>query len=1026
MTKAKQPLATNASLLEVSALSKADDGVLTLEQKHCKSCCIDGAASGLTEFLIEERLIRKDVLGSCADKKETKKGKGQPAVTADCRACRVAESLKKVSPDQFTGQNNKQCSECCVPRTTEKEVVGYSTGKGLFMQTFHTIGKNQYASCADATATTLDISAKGRPATAQDCTKCPVVPLKCRKCEKECPCVPVGGGCTRSADCMGEKPGEFGVCDEGTCALPTIVKAPDSFKPSMYHNLSKQMFGAICTDCDDRLSRFNAGRDREWLNTAELVPFLRFQELKYLWTLPAVANFFHAEYDLLGQKWVTAPAMGCESCSQMETEDDCVKRRACFWRRRGICSSCALLDERRCKKRRTSCAWSLPSGSNVTSAAVCMPRCAMHKSLDTCKHADCKWDIMSSICFNPKVEPMARYDKPCEDSGSHFGNQNSASTDNLAGESSTILEQSVKEYLELPIKIDYTKPYPRSVYQVTRTNQCYRCIVGPDGRIRCPVRIPLSRRRNLYEFASSPQCGADCNNRQMENATMYRRFLKDSLYAIADNVMDHVQAVPGVEVMSVEEDKSDYFVCNERLAVPTYKGVNEGKDYRLLGGLLVTNRAFRSSPTWSPADENGWTMISYTMAVQGWKEYLTGSMDDKVPYGKDRVSIKQVLTRPQDDPKSSFRQEPSAVMRLLSYYKAASDIATDKVQTCRVNPSLTNTGMKSYKIFGVPFAELPRSSSFKPESNKLCTPCELGTDGVGGFFKGHLQILCGRGGSKEERRDARTKRFAGLPNLADGLDSEDEEDISKRVDMVLNQAFSKAKSTRLNGGIFKAILEQAKVKEPYIEIAVCNEMVIPNFAQESPYDEESKLVAPAFVDGEELYAATLCFKMGLSHECFQLAAPTRLLDKSACGHDKDLWALADDTPGKSDYAKFRAKYSAGFSMEASVKVKMDDDKEKEIGSYEAKKAYGEFVHHPRMGTEFDHINVIRQWRALQGRAVNLFFKPPPPLGSKGESDQLLLLESVDTFLFDKFVTDTSMRKSDPSLEPCVAPELESE
>ena len=55
----------------------------------------------------------------------------------------------------------------------------------------------------------------------------------------------------------------------------------------------------------------------------------------------------------------------------------------------------------------------------------------------------------------------------------------------------------------------------------------------------------------------------------------------------------------------------------------------------------------------------------------------------------DRVNVRQISARPEDDPKNSLAGEPAAVMRMLAYTKSIEKTLSDSIGTCMTKPVST-------------------------------------------------------------------------------------------------------------------------------------------------------------------------------------------------------------------------------------------------------------------------------------------------------------------------------------------------
>jgi hypothetical protein len=255
------------------------------------------------------------------------------------------------------------------------------------------------------------------------------------------------------------------------------------------------------------------------------------------------------------------------------------------------------------------------------------------------------------------------------------------------------------------------------------------------------------------------------------------------------------------------------------------------------------------------------------------------------------------------------------------------------------------------------------------------------------------------------------------------------------LDIVITQVYKKLFRTGVDGLIWQSFFRG----KAHVEVAICNEMVLPNVRQ---LDEDGKTLGPLIVgsakENAELYGGTLCMKLGLIDRCAQFAVPTSTLRPDELSVDATAWRIADDMVGsgvldvpphvdlnhgygsKSGQKAFRELYGMlpGYSAAARLFKTAEDGGEYTKPDSEA------------------FFKAAKAWREDGGKVVALYYDVLQPEAEKREDlgkwagHKLLRLAKTPPairYMFHKFLT-AELQDSDRDVRnrPCKRPELEPE
>jgi hypothetical protein len=508
------------------------------------------------------------------------------------------------------------------------------------------------------------------------------------------------------------------------------------------------------------------------------------------------------------------------------------------------------------------------------------------------------------------------------------------------------------------------------------------------------------------------------------------------MYSIADVVVDHL-AMTGGDV-GTHDVTTQYFVCNERLLLPQYKGVETESDHRVLGGLLVTNRVW-PSPGFAP-DDNGWTVLQYSVAVDGW----SGRLSKKGWPMRELAKVNFVPVTAQEDGDGAFRREPQTVIKAAQLNKQSERMDRENLESCALGTGMGLEARNEATIFGIKLTDLKKDSPDEVHSNGICTPCNFNFPGLSKLTGRSWEIICGVEGSSSERQKHEATRFANLPGLtpeSDGSENNaaDNQKAARSLNAVLTAAWHQALELGFNGGLFSSLyhlryksgdIRSELYGDLSFRVAVCNEMVILNGPQKHPLTSagksSDKMILRGLPAGEKLYAANLCLKVGLYQHCAQLATPLGLLKEGVLGTDAEKWRLAVDSPYFSDLATVSKSATVPFEGN-TMKIN--------FGTHEGRTIYKR-IHDALYMNMNDKVSntlnvkneaeLAKAARALrQGppRAISFFFEEAPKGSSVEDGHALLRTQSVDSYLFGNYYTATTLVAREGNMRACNPEEL---
>jgi hypothetical protein len=613
-----------------------------------------------------------------------------------------------------------------------------------------------------------------------------------------------------------------------------------------------------------------------------------------------------------------------------------------------------------------------------------------------------------------------------------------------------------------------TDYYTSDAFVARKTGQCYQCRVGPDIKVRCPI-LANSRRRALT---------------RLEPFHSDNDFLRDSLYSIATAVIESVDGMENVKRLSPAAD-SLFFVCNERILMPgsalvaadertaARLAAERGAKYSspwpaLYGGFIVTNAEYAASSTWHPAGEDGFTVIEFTTPLPMQPRYVEDNVtgvvvkDKKEGYEKryghilhtytpsQLVNARQVTTQASRLlGRGNVASEVEAVLKLVNVLVAKSAAAYGQVAECRIQDGMSHEARDKVDFFGVSMDKI-QGMGGEVHSNGVCMRCKhAGNDGVLGVLADWKQgrevsfpgLACGHSNSFEDNfmwstsndETRRATRFGQLSALYDESVAKDLRALQDMLDIVITQVYKKLFRTGVDGLVWQSFYRG----KAHVEVAICNEMVLPNVRQ---IDEDGKTLGPLIVssakENAELYGGTLCMKLGLIDRCAQFAVPTATLRPGELSVDATAWRIADDMVGsgvldvpphvdlnhgygsQSGKKAFRELYEMlpGYSATARM-FKNDEDG-------------GEYTK-PNSEAFF---KAAKAWRENGGKVVALYYDVLQPEAEKREElgpwagHKLLRLAATPPaigYMFQKFLT-AELQDSDRNVRgrPCKRPELE--